>query len=152
MIIGVAAYRPFFDAHRVPCVVAGFEPSDLLESIAMLVDQVASGHPALENAYSRAVCDAGNPKAMAVMNEVFAVADADWRGLGTIAASGLAIRETYAAFDAVRKFDIRVAAKPEPKGCACGEILTGVKISSPVPAIQNGLQPHGTGGSLHGLQ
>ncbi|WP_319522118.1 hydrogenase formation protein HypD [uncultured Desulfosarcina sp.] len=141
VIIGVAAYRPFFDAHRVPCVVAGFEPSDLLESIAMLVDQVASGHPALENAYSRAVCDAGNPKAMAVMNEVFAVADADWRGLGTIAASGLAIRETYAAFDAVRKFDIRVAAKPEPKGCACGEILTGVKIPPQCPLYKTVCNP-----------
>jgi len=141
VIIGVAAYRPFFDAHRVPCVVAGFEPSDLLQSIAMLTDQVASGRPALENAYSRAVSDEGNPKAVAVMNEVFAVSDADWRGLGTIAASGLAIRETYAAFDAVREFDIHVATKSEPKGCACGEILTGVKIPPQCPLYKTVCNP-----------
>lgn len=128
VIIGLEAYRPFFDAHRVPCVVAGFEPSDLLQAIAMLVDQVESGHPALENAYPRAVTAIGNPKAIAVMDNVFAVADADWRGLGTIAASGLAIREKYAAFDAIKAFDIHLKPVAEPKGCACGEILTGVKI------------------------
>lgn len=141
VIIGVEAYRSFFDAHRMPCVVAGFEPSDLLQSIAMLADQVASGRPALENAYSRVVSTEGNPKAVAVMNEVFAVADADWRGLGTIAASGLAIRETYAAFDAVRAFDIHVAAKPEPKGCACGEILTGVKVPPQCPLYKTVCNP-----------
>jgi hydrogenase expression/formation protein HypD len=128
VIIGLDAYRPFFETHRVPCVVAGFEPSDLLQGIAMLVDQVESEQPALENAYPRAVSPAGNPKAMAVMNEVFEMADADWRGIGTIPDSGLTIREAYAAFDAVKVFDIRLKPVPEPKGCACGEVLTGVKI------------------------
>jgi hydrogenase expression/formation protein HypD len=128
VIIGLDAYRPFFEAHRVPCVVAGFKPVDLLEAIAMLTEQVEEGRPALENAYSRAVTAAGNPKARAVMNAVFEPADADWRGLGTIAGSGLAIREKYAAFDAVRAFGIKLRPAPEPKGCACGEILTGVKI------------------------
>jgi hydrogenase expression/formation protein HypD len=128
VIIGLDAYRPFFDAHGVPSVVAGFEPTDLLQGIAMLADQVETGRPLLENAYARAVSPTGNPKAMAVMDEVFAVSDADWRGLGTIPASGLAIREKYAAFDAVEVFDIRLTPAPEPKGCACGEILTGLKI------------------------
>ena len=128
VIIGLEAYRPFFEAHRVPCVVAGFEPADLLQGIAMLTDQVEAGQPALENAYPRAVSSAGNPKAMAVMNEVFEMADADWRGIGTIPASGLTIRETYADFDAMKVFDIRLTPVPEPKGCACGEVLTGVKI------------------------
>ena len=112
----------------MPCVVAGFEPTDLLQGISMLVDQVEFNQPALENAYPRAVSPAGNPKAMAVLNEVFAIADADWRGIGTIPASGLAIREKYAAFDAVKVFGIRLKPAPEPKGCACGEVLTGMKI------------------------
>jgi hydrogenase expression/formation protein HypD len=141
VIIGLEAYRPFFDHHRVPCVVAGFEPTDLLSSIAMLVDQVESGRPALENAYTRAVSSAGNPKAMAVMNEVFAIADADWRGIGTIAASGLAIREKYGAFDAVKVFDMRLLPVPEPKGCACGEILTGVKIPPQCPLYKTVCNP-----------
>lgn len=141
VIIGLEAYQPFFDAYRVPCVVAGFEPSDLLQSIAMLVDQVESGRPRLENAYPRAVSATGNPKARAVMDEVFAVADADWRGLGSIAASGLAIREKYAAFDAVKAFDIHLKPAPEPKGCACGEILTGVKIPPQCPLYKTVCNP-----------
>ncbi|MFO7714754.1 hydrogenase formation protein HypD [Desulfosarcina sp.] len=141
VIIGMDAYRPFFEAHRVPCVVAGFEPADLLQSIAMLVDQVESGQPALENAYPRAVSPTGNPKAMAVMGEVFAVCDADWRGIGSIPGSGLAIREKYAAFDAVRVFDIRLKPAPEPKGCACGEILTGVKIPPQCPLYKTACNP-----------
>jgi len=141
VIIGLEAYRPFFEDRRVPCVVAGFEPTDLLQSIAMLVDQVEAGRPALENAYSRAVSSIGNPKAVAVMSEVFEVADADWRGIGTIAASGLAIREKYAAFDAVKVFDIRLKPVPEPKGCACGEILTGVKIPPQCPLYKTVCNP-----------
>ncbi len=141
VIIGLEAYRPFFDNHRVPCVVAGFEPSDLLQAIAMLVDQVASGRPDLENAYPRAVSASGNPKAMAVMDEVFAVADADWRGIGSIAASGLAIRDKYAAFDAVKAFNIRLKPVPEPKGCACGEILTGIKIPPQCPLYKSVCNP-----------
>lgn len=141
VIIGLEAYRPFFDAHRVPCVVAGFEPADLLQGIAQLVDQVASNQPALENAYPRAVSADGNTKAMTVLNEVFQVADADWRGIGTIPASGLVIREKYAAFDAVKVFDIRLKPVPEHKGCACGEILTGVKIPPQCPLYKTVCSP-----------
>ena len=141
VIIGVDAYRPFFKAHQVPCVVAGFEPTDLLQGIAMLVDQIEAGAPALENAYARAVTDAGNVKAVEVMQQVFEVADADWRGIGTIASSGLAIREAYAAFDAPNAFDITMQPVPEPKGCACGEILTGVKIPPQCPLYKTVCNP-----------
>ncbi len=141
VIIGLDAYRPFFETHRVPCVVAGFEPADLLQGIAMLVDQVESGQPALENAYPRAVSAAGNPKAMAVMNDVFEMADADWRGIGTIPDSGLAIREAYAAFDAVKVFNIQLKPTPEPKGCACGEVLTGLKIPPQCPLYKTVCNP-----------
>ncbi|MGD8702087.1 MAG: hydrogenase formation protein HypD [Desulfosarcina sp.] len=141
VIIGVEAYRPFFDAHRVPCVVAGFEPSDLLQAIAMLVDQVASGRPDLANAYPRAVSAAGNPKAVGVMEAVFKVVDAEWRGIGTIAASGLAIRDRYAAFDAVNVFNLKLEPAPEPTGCACGDILTGLKLPPQCPLYKKACNP-----------
>ena len=141
VIIGTEAYRPFFDAHRIPCVVTGFEPSDLLQGIVMLVDQVAAGVPALENAYSRAVTAAGNPKAMAVIDEVFETVDADWRGIGRIAGSGLAIRDAYAAFDAMRVFDIRLQPAAEPKGCVCGEVLTGMKTPPQCPPYKKICNP-----------
>ncbi|GAB6904709.1 protein required for maturation of hydrogenases [Desulfosarcina cetonica] len=141
VIIGRDAYGPFFDAHRIPCVVAGFEPTDLLQAIAMLVEQIDAGRPALTNAYVRAVTDRGNPKAVAVMERVFAVADADWRGIGTLPASGLVIRETYAAFDALRVFGIRPVPAAPPKGCACGEILTGVKIPPQCPLYKRVCNP-----------
>jgi hydrogenase expression/formation protein HypD len=141
VIIGLDAYRPFFEANQVPCVVAGFEPADLLQGIAMLVDQIEANAPALENAYPRAVAASGNVKAVNVMNAVFQVADADWRGIGTIAASGLAIRDEYAAFDAVNAFGIRLQPVPEPKGCACGEILTGMKIPPQCPLYKTVCNP-----------
>ena len=141
VIIGLDAYRPFFEAHRIPGVVAGFEPADLLQGIAMLVDQVAKGEPALENAYPRAVTAAGNPKAMAVVDQVFEIADADWRGIGRIPGSGLVMREAYAAFDAMRAFDIELQPAVEPKGCACGEILTGVKLPPQCPLYKTVCTP-----------
>ena len=141
VIVGLDAYRPFFDAYRVPCVVAGFEPTDLLQGIVMLVDQVERRQPALENGYPRAVSAAGNTKAMSIMQAVFTVVDTDWRGLGTIAASGLAIRDPYAAFDAVRHFNLHLQPAPEPKGCACGEILTGMKTPPECPLYRTACNP-----------
>ena len=141
VVIGLEAYRPFFDAHRIPCVIAGFEPADLLQSIAMLAEQIDTGRPALENAYARAVSAHGNAKARAVVDQVFKVVDADWRGIGTIPGSGLAIRDAYAAFDAVRAFDIHLQPVPEPKGCACGAILTGTKIPPQCPLYRTACTP-----------
>lgn len=127
VIIGLNGYRSFFAKYRVPCVVAGFEPNDILQAILMLARQIGQGRHLLENAYPRAVNDEGNPKAREVMHQVFEPCEARWRGLGTIAASGLAIRKEYAQFDAVRRFRPAVVEMSPPKGCACGEILTGAK-------------------------
>ncbi|MBL0712953.1 MAG: hydrogenase formation protein HypD [Desulfosarcina sp.] len=127
VILGLAAYRPFFDRHRIPCVVAGFEPADILEAVRRLVEQVESGRPQLDNAYPRVVSDAGNRKARSVLDQVFEPVDAVWRGIGVIPGSGLAIRESLALFDAVRQMPVDVPEAREPAGCACGEILTGVK-------------------------
>ncbi|MDJ0875974.1 MAG: hydrogenase formation protein HypD [Desulfobacterales bacterium] len=128
VILGLNAYRPFFDRYQVPAVVAGFEPTDILEAIRRLVEQIEKGRPQLANAYPRAVSDTGNAKARAVLDQVFEPVDANWRGIGIIPASGLAIRDSLAQFDALRQVPVEVAEAREPAGCGCGEILTGAKI------------------------
>ena len=125
VIIGLDAYREFFERHRIPCAVAGFEPADILQAIASLVVQIESGRPALENAYARAVTAEGNRKAQALLAEVFEPVDACWRGIGAIPLSGLRLRPGYAGFDAARRFALELPQPHTPKGCACGEILTG---------------------------
>ena len=127
VIIGLNAYRPFFDQHQIPCVVTGFEPIDILQAISMLVEMLESGRPALDNAYPRAVTLEGNIKAQQILDEIFEPADAGWRGIGVIPQSGLKIREKYAAHDAQKLFDVQVPDAETPKGCACGEILIGSK-------------------------
>jgi len=127
VIIGLNAYRSFFDRHRVPCVVAGFEPTDILQAITLLVEMLEAGRPALDNAYPRAVTPGGNIKAQQILDEIFEPADACWRGIGVIPLSGLKIREQYAAHDAQKLFDVQIPDAKTPQGCACGEILIGTK-------------------------
>lgn len=127
VIIGLAAYQPFFNRYRTPSVVAGFEPVDILRGILDLVTMIEKRAPDLGNAYPRAVTPQGNIQAQAILDKVFEPCDVAWRGLGVIPGSGLAIRDELAAFDAVHKLDLTVSEVPEPKGCACGEILSGTK-------------------------
>jgi hydrogenase expression/formation protein HypD len=108
-------------------VVTGFEPVDILQAIAMLVDQLEEGEAKVEIQYTRAVSPEGNTRAMAVLNEVFEPCDAVWRGLGPIPQSGLAFREAFQAFDAARRFSIELPESKEPAGCACGDILRGIR-------------------------
>ena len=128
VIIGTGAYLPLFERHRIPCAIAGFEPGDILHAIYMLVSQIESGDARLENAYTRAVSYDGNSKARQLMASVFDTADAVWRGIGCIPKSGMKIRKTFSQFDARKRFDVEVPDSEEPKGCACGEIITGRKI------------------------
>ena len=127
VITGTHAYGAVFDRYQIPSVIAGFEPVDILKAVFMLVKQNVSGVPALENAYPRAVSAMGNPRALAVMDQVFDTADAVWRGIGMIPASGLVLRPEFSEFNALEKFGIKVKETPEPAGCACGEILMGLK-------------------------
>ncbi len=128
VIIGSGAYRPFFDKFKVPCVISGFEPADILNAICMLVEQIENRRPQLQNAYGRVVTLEGNRKARQVLTRVFKRADVAWRGMGTIVQSGLKIRDEFAACDVEKMFEINLPATEEPQGCACGEILTGIKI------------------------
>ena len=127
LIIGSEAYRPLFERHRLPCVIAGFEPNDVLDGIHRLVRQIETRRPDLENAYPRAVTAEGNLRARALMKTVFTPVDARWRGMGNIPDSGLAIRDDFQAFDARRVFGVALKDAPEPKGCECGRVITGRK-------------------------
>lgn len=126
-IIGGNAYRPFFEKYRLPSVVAGFEPADILQAILMLVTRVETAQPALENAYTRVVGMAGNAKARSIMEKIFTIADAKWRGIGSIDQSGFVLRQEFKEYDAPNRFDIAVSEAEEPAGCSCGQILSGIK-------------------------
>ena len=127
VIIGLEAYRPFFDRYQIPCVAAGFEPVDILQAVGRLAAMIETRNPALENAYPRAVTEAGNTKAQKILQGVFKPADACWRGIGLIPQSGFKIRDEFAVHDAEKQFEIQIPEPKIPPGCACGEILTGKK-------------------------
>ncbi|MGD9323685.1 MAG: hydrogenase formation protein HypD, partial [Desulfobacterales bacterium] len=141
VIIGVKAYQPFYKRHHIPCVIAGFEPADILQAISMLVEQIETGRSALENAYARAVTLEGNPKAQKLLDDVFCPADVCWRAIGTIPQSGLKIRDRYERHDAAKIFDIQVTNSMDPKGCACGEVLTGIKTPPECPLYKTVCTP-----------
>jgi hydrogenase expression/formation protein HypD len=141
VIIGAKAYLPLVDRYHIPCVVAGFEPADILQAIYMLVRQIEKRDSKLENQYLRAVTFEGNKKARQIMYQVFEQTDTAWRGLGTIGQSGLKIRGEFDAFDAEKKFDISVPHAKEPKGCACGKILMGLKTPLECPLYKKICSP-----------
>ncbi len=124
-IIGAGAYQPFVDKFGLSCVVAGFEPADLLNGLILLARQVGDSHPRVENMYPRVVSWEGNRRALGMVEEIFRPVDMEWRGLGILPLSGLAIREKYARFDAEKRLNITVTAAEEAKGCLCGQILKG---------------------------
>ena len=126
MIIGSGAYAMLPESGKA-AVIAGFEPIDILEGILMLLGQIESGKREVAIQYSRAVRPEGNPRAMALMEEVFEAGDAEWRGLGKIGQSGLCLRGTYSEFDALRRFPVPELVSEEIPGCACGDILRGIK-------------------------
>jgi hydrogenase expression/formation protein HypD len=127
VIIGLEPYRFLEAPGGVPGVVTGFEPLDLLEGILALLRLLAAGTRRVENAYSRAVRPEGNPKAREVMAAMLEPADALWRGLGRIAASGLELRPEFRGFDAARRFGLPPMWNYEPAGCGCAEVLQGLE-------------------------
>lgn len=141
VIIGMDAYRPFFNLYGIPCVVAGFEPDDILQAVCMLVSCIESGSSELKNAYTRAVTDGGNKKAQKIIADVFEISDAGWRGLGKIQDSGMQIREEFAEYDARKVFDCELGESAEPEGCACGKILTGLKTPPECPLYKKTCTP-----------
>lgn len=134
-IMGFREYHELAEEFRVPIVIGGFEPIDLLEAISMLVAQLEEGRAEVENQYSRSVDYAGNLPAQKVMREVFTVADRKWRGIGEIAESGLVLREEYAAHDAERVFHLTPLQVEEPAECISALVLQGQKKPLDCPAF-----------------
>lgn len=126
-VIGSNPYKFIPQNYGIGCVVSGFEPLDILQSVYMLVRQIEAGRPGVEIAYTRGVRPEGNTHALQVMASVFEPCPADWRGIGVLPGSGLRLRPEYAEFDAEKTFRISPPPPREPKGCICGEILRGVK-------------------------
>lgn len=127
-VIGGNAYRPLAERYRLPCVVTGFEPADVMQGIEMLLAQALEGAAKVEIQYSRAVTWEGNQRAREILDRVFAPCDAAWRGLGILPDSGLRIRDEFAAYDAGRVLDLPDVSGSESGACRCGDVLRG-KIS-----------------------
>jgi len=127
-IIGVEAYRPYVEKYHIPCVIAGFEPLDILYALENLAQQLAEGKAELVNQYSRVVKAEGNLIAQALISEYLEEVDAPWRGLGTIPKSGLGLKEEFSFYDAQKRYGISCEGGKTHPGCRCGEVLKG-KIS-----------------------
>ncbi|MBW3639256.1 MAG: hydrogenase formation protein HypD [Actinobacteria bacterium] len=126
-VVGNRPYDFVSQKYGKPLVTAGFEPLDILQSVVMLLQQFADGRCEVENQYNRVVRDEGNPIAMAILAKVFTLRPHfEWRGLGFIAQSALALNEDFAAWDAERLFDMPGVRVADPKACQCGEVLKGV--------------------------
>jgi hydrogenase expression/formation protein HypD len=125
-VMGYKEYEPIARKYRVPIVVTGFEPLDILQGIYMCVRQLEEGRAEVENQYSRSVKRKGNVPAQELIREVFHVVPRKWRGIGEIADSGLGLREKYSGFDAERRFDIAHYTADEPAECISGLILQGI--------------------------
>lgn len=134
-IMGTGEYGPIAREYGAPIIITGFEPVDILEGILLCVKQLERGRAGVENAYSRAVRTEGNPHARRIVEEVFAVCDRDWRGIGVIPRSGLAVRPAYAAYDAAVRFPLKKSCATCATECISGEIMRGVKKPLDCPAF-----------------
>lgn len=126
MVIGSQPYQFITDDFHKPLVVTGFEPLDILQSIAMLVDQLADGRCEVENQYKRIVSDHGNMLALKALGDVFELkTTSEWRGLGEIAGSGVQLSKAYQSFDAELRFQIQPNQVADDPQARCGDVLTG---------------------------
>ncbi len=140
-VIGSDAWRFLPDEYAIPCAIAGFEPLDLLRAILALVQMAEDEDPTISNTYARSVRAEGNPAARQAIDQVFAVAAAEWRGLGTVPRSGLQVREVFRRFDARYVFSAAPPPSLRPSGCRCGEVLRGVLSPPECPLFGNACTP-----------
>jgi hydrogenase expression/formation protein HypD len=140
-IMGISEYYPLVDKYKVPIVVTGFEPVDLLQGILMTVQQLEKGEHKLENQYARMVRPEGNPHAIKTLEEVFDVTDRMWRGIGVIPGSGYELKAKYAAYDARLKFDVNIPEAPESDSCIAGEVMKGIKKPFECPNFGKACKP-----------
>ena len=133
--MGYWEYPPIAEQYQIPIVVTGFEPLDILQGILMTVKQLAEGRAEVENGYGRAVTFEGNKPAQIVINKVFRECDRNWRGIGTIPASGWCLRPEFAQFDAEHRFDVGDIHPEESPLCQAGLVLQGLLKPNECPAF-----------------
>jgi hydrogenase expression/formation protein HypD len=140
-VMGYRAYEELSARYRVPIVVGGFEPIDLLEAISMLVAQLEAGRAETENQYARSVSRDGNLPAQRLLEQVFQETDRKWRGIGTIPLSGWTLRPEFEAWNAEKVFGLCDAAVPEPAECISALVLQGLKKPFDCPAFGSRCTP-----------
>ena len=126
-IMGNSEYHPLSTKYKVPIVVTGFEPLDVLQGILMVIRQLEQSHSEVENQYARIVREEGNVEAQKVIHEVFAIQNQMWRGIGEIPMSGYGVKPKYADFDATKKYEVSIEEAPENPRCISGQIMKGIK-------------------------
>ena len=140
-IIGSKPYEFISTDYKIPSVVTGFDAEDILQAITMLLDQIASNRAEVEIQYTRVVKKEGNQKAVALINEYFEPCDANWRGIGVIPMSGLALRDWVSRRDIQKVMKLEIPDAAEPKGCQCGYVLRGLKIPTDCRLFGKGCTP-----------
>ena len=140
-IMGIHQYAPLVNKHKLPIIVTGFEPLDILQGVYMCLKQLEAGEAKLENQYARVVQPEGNPSAVEVIERIFEISDREWRGIGEIPQSGYVIREKYKAFDANHKFQIMIEKAEENKSCIAGQVLKGIKKPHDCPEFGKNCTP-----------
>jgi len=140
-IMGNTEYHPLSATYKVPIVVTGFEPLDVLQGILMVVRQLEQSQSQVENQYARIVREQGNVEAQKVIHKVFEVQDQMWRGIGEIPMSGYGVRETYADFDATKKYEVSIEEVPENPECISGQIMKGIKKPFECPQFGKKCKP-----------
>ena len=133
VVLGLSPFAFLAEEFGRPSVVGGFEPADILSALCVMVDMLRRGKPEVRNTYVRAVSAEGSPQARRIMDTVFRVADARWRGLGMIPESGLALREEWSAFNAMEKLGLSLGETGHIPGCRCGDILRGLLTPDKCP-------------------
>jgi hydrogenase expression/formation protein HypD len=134
-VMGCTEYEPLASRFRVPIVVTGFEPLDLLEGVLWAVRQLEEGRAEVENQYGRAVRREGNLQSRQLIEDVFEICDRKWRGVGLIPASGFRLRPEYRAFDAEQRFAVAAIDTQESAECISGQILRGLRKPHDCPAF-----------------
>ena len=140
-VMGTSEYIPLAERYRVPIVVTGFEPVDILQGIAMTVQQLEEGRVQVENQYARAARNEGNGPAKKLLAEIFETSDRKWRGIGTIPRSGYRLRKEYSAFDAEEIFHVEEISASESPECIAGTVLRGWKKPHECPAFGKSCTP-----------
>jgi hydrogenase expression/formation protein HypD len=140
-ITGTRIYDFLPEKYGKACVVGGFEPVDLLQTILMLIRQINERNVSVQNQYSRVVTRDGNLKARQIIDSVYEACDSEWRGLGVISTSGLKINKNYQEYDAAEKYSIKIEKFSDNPACLCGDVLTGRKIPTDCPMFRKSCTP-----------